>query len=38
MGLLELPYIRQTRCNHALEHATIHILSERIKPLRLAGR
>ena len=38
MSVLDLPYIRQTRRNHALEHATIHVLSERIKPLRLAGR
>ena len=36
--LLELPYVRQTRRNHALEHATIHLLSRRIRGLRMAGR
>jgi len=38
MSLLELSYIRQTRRNHGLEHATIHVLSERIRNLRMAGR
>lgn len=36
--VLDLPYIRRTRRNHGLEHATIHILSDRIKNLRMAGR
>jgi hypothetical protein len=36
--LLELPYIRKTRRNHGLEHATIHILSGRVANLRMAGR
>ncbi len=36
--VLDLPYVRRTRRNHGLEHATIHILSERVKNLRMAGR
>lgn len=36
--VLDLPIIRRTRRNHGLEHATIHILSQRIKDLRMAGR
>jgi hypothetical protein len=36
--LLDLPVVRQTRRNHGLEHATIHILSRRVKKLRMAGR
>jgi hypothetical protein len=36
--LLELPLFAATRRNHALEHATIHILSERHPDLRLVGR
>ncbi|MFN8378925.1 MAG: DUF6391 domain-containing protein [Anaerolineae bacterium] len=36
--LLDLPVVRRTRRNHGLEHATIHILSRRIKKLRMAGR
>lgn len=36
--VLELPFIRQTRRNHGLEHATIHILSSRVSNLRMAGR
>lgn len=36
--VLEVPFIRRTRRNHGLEHATIHILSTRIKNLRMAGR
>ena len=38
MNVLELPLILQIRRNHGLEHATIHVLSERIHPLRMAGR
>src|SRR5512134_1340101 len=34
--LLEFPYIRRTRRNHGLEHATIHVLSGR--RYRLSGR
>lgn len=36
--LLDFPMIRRTRRNHALEHATIHILSGRLKKARLSGR
>ncbi len=38
MKLLELPLFAATRRNHALEHATIHVLSERNPSLRLVGR
>lgn len=36
--LLDLPYVRRTRRNHALEHATIHVLSGKLRDLRVAGR
>jgi hypothetical protein len=36
--VLDLPLIRRTRRNHGLEHATIHILSQRVKNLHMAGR
>ena len=36
--VLDTPYIRRTRRNHGLEHATVHILSETIKNRPLAGR
>ncbi len=36
--LLEVPVVRKTRRNHGLEHATIHVLSSRVKGLRMAGR
>lgn len=36
--VLDLPLVRRTRRNHGLEHATIHILSQRVKNLRMAGR
>ncbi|NWF71157.1 MAG: hypothetical protein HXY40_18905 [Chloroflexi bacterium] len=35
---LELPMVRRTRRNHGLEHATIHVLSGRVKNLRMSGR
>jgi hypothetical protein len=35
---LEMPYIRKTRRNHGLEHATIHLLSARVPHLQMAGR
>jgi hypothetical protein len=38
LKLLELPFFAATRRNHALEHATIHVLSERHPDLRLVGR
>jgi hypothetical protein len=36
--VLDLPVIRRTRRNHGLEHATITILSGRIRNFRMAGR
>ena len=36
--LLNLPYIRRVRRNHGLEHATIHLLSRRLKHVSMAGR
>jgi hypothetical protein len=36
--LLDVPVVRRTRRNHGLEHATIHVLSRRVKKLRMAGR
>src|SRR5450432_4134839 len=36
--VLDLPLIRRTRRNHGLEHATIHILSQRVSNLKMAGR
>lgn len=36
--ILNLPVIRRIRRNHGLEHATIHILSQRVKNLSMAGR
>ncbi|RLC80116.1 MAG: hypothetical protein DRI61_06470 [Chloroflexi bacterium] len=38
MKLLDIPIIRRIRQNHALEHATIHILSWRYPHLKLVGR
>jgi len=36
--LLDLPAISRVRRNHALEHATMHVLSERYRGIRLMGR
>lgn len=36
--VLDFPLIRRVRRNHGLEHATIHMLSRRIKNLSMAGR
>ena len=36
--LLEIPGVDRTRRNHGLEHATITILSQRIRGLSLVGR
>jgi hypothetical protein len=36
--ILNLPIIRRIRRNHGLEHATIHILSQKVKNLSMAGR
>ena len=38
MNILETPVIARMRRNHALEHATIHILTQRNPYLRLVGR
>ncbi len=36
--LLNIPVIRRVRRNHGLEHATIHVLSRKVKNLSMAGR
>jgi hypothetical protein len=36
--ILRLPLVLRTRRNHALEHATIHVLSRRVRGLSMAGR
>lgn len=36
--LLNIPIIRRIRRNHGLEHATIHVLSHKVKNLSMAGR
>ncbi len=36
--ILNLPIIRRVRRNHGLEHATIHMLSRKVKNLSMAGR
>jgi len=36
--VLDMPVIRQVRRNHGLEHATVTILSSRIRGLRMSGR
>lgn len=36
--ILNFSVIRRIRRNHGLEHATIHILSQRVKNLSIAGR
>ena len=38
MSILDLPLIASTRRNHGLEHATVHILSERHPGIGIAGR
>jgi hypothetical protein len=38
MNPLDFPIIRRTRRNHALEHATIHLLSAMLPGKSLAGR
>jgi hypothetical protein len=38
VGVLNLSAITRIRRNHALEHATIHVLSQRHRTLRLVGR
>jgi hypothetical protein len=36
--ILNLPVIRRIRRNHGLEHATIHVLSHKLKTQSMAGR
>ena len=36
--VLDVPYVRRTRRNHGLEHATVHILSKRFRGTPLMGR
>jgi hypothetical protein len=36
--VLEFPLVKRTRRNHGLEHATVHILSKRIKNVPMMGR
>ena len=38
MSILDMPLIAKTRRNHGLEHATVHILSERHPGVAIAGR
>jgi hypothetical protein len=38
MNILEIPLIARIRRNHALEHATIHVLTEHNPRRRLTGR
>jgi hypothetical protein len=38
MCIRDRPYIRRTRRNHGLEHATVHILSQRFKNTPMMGR
>ena len=38
MNALEIPFIAAIRQNHALEHATIHVLTQRNPYLHLIGR
>src|SRR5258706_10996068 len=35
---MNIDIVRPTRRNHGLEHATVHVLSSRIKNLSIAGR
>ena len=36
--VLDLPFIRRTRRNHGLEHATVHILSKQYRGAPMMGR
>jgi len=38
VGFSPSEYVRRTRRNHAIEHATIHVLAARRPGLRMAGR
>ena len=35
--ILDLPYVLETRRNHALEHATLHVLASKYPNRRMAG-
>ena len=37
MARLQIPFIAQTRRNHALEHATVHLLNRRYPATQLVG-
>jgi hypothetical protein len=36
--VLSIPVVKRTRRNHGLEHATVHILSKRLKNVPMMGR
>ena len=36
-SMLELPFVSETRRNHALEHATLHVLAEKYPTKPMAG-
>jgi len=36
--MLDVPVIRRIRRNHGLEHATIHLMSRRVRDLKMVGR
>jgi hypothetical protein len=36
-SLLELPFVQETRRNHALEHATLHVLADKYPTKPMAG-
>ena len=38
MNRFKFPIITRVRRNHALEHATIHVLAEKHRPLKVVGR
>ena len=38
MSILDWPLVARTRRNHGLEHATVHILSERYPGIGIVGR
>jgi hypothetical protein len=38
MNILDIPLIAKIRCHHALEHATIHVLTQHNPRRRLMGR
>ena len=36
-SILELPFVLETRRNHALEHATLHVLADKYPTRPMAG-